>query len=399
MSLNQTPNSERVHIGIFGKTNAGKSSLINAITNQSLAVVSEIKGTTTDPVSKAMEILPLGAVLLTDTAGLDDYSDLGKMRIEQSLKVLNSTDIALVVVDVNVGFSDFDKNFVENLKERKIPYIVVMNKCDSLSEIPQGDENTIYVSSKTGYNIPQLRIMLTTKLGKTETSPICSDLIKENDTVILVVPIDESAPKGRLILPQQQTIRDILDAGAQAFVCKDTQLGNTLSSLKEKPALVITDSQAFGYVSKILPNDIPLTSFSILMARHKGGLKNAVLGASQLDKLCDGDKILIAEGCTHHRQCNDIGSVKLPKGVLNYTKKTLEFEYSSGKDFPDDLSKYSLVIHCGGCTLNETEMKSRGKLCKSQNIPMTNFGICLAQLNGILKRSVEIFPDIHKLLD
>ncbi len=398
MSLNQTPNSERVHIGIFGKTNAGKSSLINAITNQTLAVVSEVKGTTTDPVSKAMEILPLGAVLLTDTAGLDDNSELGKMRISQSLKVLNSTDLALVVVDVNVGLSDFDRDFVEKLKERKIPYIIVMNKCDSLNEILQSDENAIYVSSKTGHNIPQLREMLASKLNKNSTIPICSDLIKENDTVILVVPIDESAPKGRLILPQQQTIRDILDAGAKAFVCKDAQLESTLSSLKEKPALIITDSQAFKQVSEILPKDIPLTSFSILMARHKGGLKNAVLGASQLDKLQNGDKILIAEGCTHHRQCNDIGSVKLPKGVLNYTKKTLEFEFSSGKDFPEDLSKYALVIHCGGCTLNEAEMKSRGKSARSQNVPMTNFGICLAQINGILKRSVEIFPDIYNLL-
>lgn len=398
MSLNQTPNSERVHIGIFGKTNAGKSSLINAITNQTLAVVSDIKGTTTDPVSKAMEILPLGAVLLTDTAGLDDNSELGKMRVSQSLKVLNSTDLALVVVDSTEGLTKFDNDFVAELLEKKIPYIIVMNKCDKVEKLSQSDENTIFVSAKTGHNIPQLRELLAKKLNKSPAIPICSDLIKENDTVILVVPIDESAPKGRLILPQQQTIRDILDAGAKAFVCKDTQLENTISSLKEKPALVITDSQAFKQVSEIVPKDIPLTSFSILMARHKGGLKNAVLGAKQLDNLQNGDKILIAEGCTHHRQCNDIGSVKLPKGVLNYTKKTLDFEFSSGKDFPEDLSKYALVIHCGGCTLNKAEMKSRGKIAKSQNVPMTNFGICLAQINGILKRSVEIFPDIYELL-
>lgn len=398
MSLNATPSGERTHIGIFGRTNAGKSSLINALTSQTLAVVSDVAGTTTDPVSKAMEILPLGPVMLTDTAGLDDKSELGEMRISQSLKVLNSTDIALVVIDATVGISQSDEEFIEKLKGLKTPFIIVMNKSDKLDEIPEDSENTIYVSAENGYNINKLREMMAKTVTNKEELPIVSDLLRSDDLVVLVIPIDESAPKGRLILPQQQTIRDILDTGAVAISCRDSELLATLQSLSKKPAMVITDSQAFKKVSEIVPDDIQLTSFSILMARHKGGLKNAVKGVTALDSLNDGDKILIAEGCTHHRQCNDIGTVKLPNMILKYTGKKIAFEYSSGKEFPEDLSGYKMVVHCGGCTLNQREMKHRNKTALSQNIPITNYGITIAQCTGILKRSVMLFPDIYNLL-
>ncbi|MBQ7757412.1 MAG: [Oscillospiraceae bacterium] len=398
MSLNATPSGERTHIGIFGRTNAGKSSLINALTSQTLAVVSSVAGTTTDPVSKAMEILPLGPVLLTDTAGLDDKSELGEMRVSQSLKVLNSTDIALVVIDAQVGISQSDNEFIEKLKGLKTPFIIVMNKSDKLDEIPSDSENTIYVSAENGYNINKLREAMAKMVTNKEEIPVVRDLLKEGDLVVLVIPIDESAPKGRLILPQQQTIRDILEAGAVAVSCRDSELEATLKSLSKKPAMVITDSQAFKKVSEIVPEDIQLTSFSILMARHKGGLKNAVKGVTALDSLNDGDKILIAEGCTHHRQCNDIGTVKLPNMILKYTGKNLEFSHSSGKEFPEDLSEYKMVVHCGGCTLNEREMKHRNKTSLSQNIPITNYGITIAQCTGILKRSVMLFPDIYSLL-
>ncbi len=398
MSLNATPSGERTHIGIFGRTNAGKSSLINALTSQTLAVVSSVAGTTTDPVSKAMEILPLGPVLLTDTAGLDDKSELGEMRISQSLKVLNSTDIALVVIDAEVGISQSDEEFIKKLNGLKTPFIIVMNKSDKLGEIPQDSENTIYVSAENGYNINKLREAMAKMVTNKEEIPVVRDLLKEGDLVVLVIPIDESAPKGRLILPQQQTIRDILEAGAVAVSCRDTELKTTLDSLSKKPAMVITDSQAFKKVSEIVPEGIQLTSFSILMARHKGGLKNAVKGVTALDSLNDGDKILIAEGCTHHRQCNDIGTVKLPNMILKYTGKKIEFSHSSGKEFPEDLSSYKMVVHCGGCTLNEREMKHRNKTALSQNIPITNYGITIAQCTGILKRSVKLFPDIYNLL-
>lgn len=398
MSLNATPSGERTHIGIFGRTNAGKSSLINALTSQTLAVVSSVAGTTTDPVSKAMEILPFGPVLLTDTAGLDDKSELGEMRISQSLKVLNSTDIALVVIDAQVGISQSDNEFIEKLKGLKTPFIIVMNKSDKLDEIPDDSENTIYVSAENGYNINKLREAMAKMVTNKEEIPVVRDLLNEGDLVVLVIPIDESAPKGRLILPQQQTIRDILEAGAVAVSCRDSELEATLKSLSKKPAMVITDSQAFKKVSEIVPDDIQLTSFSILMARHKGGLKNAVKGVTALDSLNDGDKILIAEGCTHHRQCNDIGTVKLPNMILKYTGKNLEFSHSSGKEFPEDLSEYKMVVHCGGCTLNEREMKHRNKTALSQNIPITNYGITIAQCTGILKRSVMLFPDIYSLL-
>lgn len=398
MSLNTTPAGERTHIGIFGRTNAGKSSLINAMTSQTLAVVSAVAGTTTDPVSKAMEILPLGPVMITDTAGLDDGSQLGQMRVSQSLKVLNSTDIALVVIDAEAGLSAFDEDFIGKLKAQKTPYIIVMNKADVLEKIPQDSDDTIYVSSKTGYNIGKLREKIATMTTDKEEIPVVRDLLKEGDLVVLVIPIDESAPKGRLILPQQQTIRDILEAGAVAVSCRDSELKTTLESLGKAPAMVITDSQAFKKVSEIVPENILLTSFSILMARHKGGLKNAVRGVTQLDRLSDGDKILIAEGCTHHRQCNDIGTVKLPNWILKYTGKKILFEYSSGKEFPEDLSGYKMVVHCGGCTLNEREMKHRNSSAISQNVPITNYGIAIAQCTGILKRSVQLFPDIYNLL-
>lgn len=400
MSLNQTPSGERTHIGIFGRTNAGKSSLINALTNQKLAIVSQISGTTTDPVSKAMEILPLGPVLITDTAGLDDISALGAERASKSMRVLSSVHIALVTVDSSEGISEFDKGFIKKLESEKIPYIIVMNKCDRLSEIPESKaENQFYVSCETGYGIDALRAAISEiAASKAEEAPIVSDLVDAGDVVILVVPIDESAPKGRLILPQQQTIRDLLEAGAQALVCRDSELDATLGALKNPPKMVITDSQAFKTVSETVPEEIPLTSFSILMARHKGGLAGAVSGVAALDLLKDGDRILIAEGCTHHRQCNDIGTVKLPKMILNYTKKKLVFEHSSGKEFPQDLSGYSLVVHCGGCMLNEKEMQWRGKAAKNAGIPFTNYGICIARCTGILKRSIEIFPDIYKLI-
>ena len=401
MSLNSTPSGERTHIGIFGRTNAGKSSLINALTSQKLAVVSDIAGTTTDPVSKAMEILPLGPVLITDTPGLDDESELGKMRVRQGMQVLQSTDLALVVIDSTAGLSDFDRSLIAKLEEQKTPFIIVMNKADLLDEIPKNtSENKIYVSTKSGYNISALRELIASKASEKSVSvPVVSDLLRPNDTVVLVVPIDDAAPKGRLILPQQQTIRDILDVGATAVVCKDTELAKTLSQLKNEPSLVITDSQAFKAVSEIVPQNVKLTSFSILMARHKGGLKTAVSGVAKLDSLKDGDKVLISEGCTHHRQCGDIGTVKLPKWISDYTQKKLEFVFTSGKDFPDDTSDFALVVHCGGCTLNEREMKRRIKTAASHGTPITNYGICIARCTGILKRSLEIFPDIQKLLD
>lgn len=401
MSLNSTPSGERTHIGIFGRTNAGKSSLINALTSQTLAVVSDIAGTTTDPVSKAMEILPLGPVLITDTPGLDDESELGKMRVRQGMQVLQSTDLALVVIDSTAGLSDFDLSLTDGLNEQKIPFIIVMNKADLLDEIPENtSENKIYVSTKSGYNISALRELIASKASEKSVSlPVVSDLIDESDTVVLVVPIDDSAPKGRLILPQQQTIRDILEVGARAVVCRDTELSQALESLSARPSLVITDSQAFKAVSQIVSPDIKLTSFSILMARHKGDLKTAVSGVAKLDSLKDGDKVLISEGCTHHRQCGDIGTVKLPKWISDYTQKKLEFVFTSGKDFPDDTSDFALVVHCGGCTLNEREMKRRIKTAVSDKTPITNYGICIARCTGILKRSLEIFPDIQKLLD
>lgn len=393
--MNNTPSSERIHIGIFGKRNAGKSSIINAITGQNLAIVSDVKGTTTDPVLKAMELLPIGPVVLIDTPGLDDMGELGKLRVKKAYQMLNKTDVALLIVDAGVGMTEADKRILERIKAKQIPYLIVMNKADlEVENESRSEQNVIYVSAKTGKNIHQLKEKIA-ECAKTEEGKkrIVGDLLKPYDFVVLVVPIDEAAPKGRLILPQQQTIRGILDAGATAIVVKDTELGETLEKLERKPRIVITDSQVFGKVAKTVPQEIPLTSFSILMARYKGDLKAVVQGAHALDKLHDGDYILISEGCTHHRQCDDIGTVKLPRWVREHTDKKIRFEYTSGTEFPDDLSKYQLIIHCGGCMLNEREMKYRLKCAQDQGIPMTNYGIAIAHMKGILARSIEPFSN------
>ena len=407
MGLNSTPSSERVHIGIFGKRNAGKSSVINAITNQSLAIVSDIKGTTTDPVSKAMELLPLGPVMIIDTPGLDDVGELGKMRIQKSYQVLNKSDIGILVIDGTFGQTDEDKALINKFKEKNIPYIVVMNKLDLVREQQNIDENeinsnpnTIWVSSTTKENIYELKEMIAKQAPTDEPKfKIVGDLLNPSDFVVLVVPIDKAAPKGRLILPQQQTIRDILEANANAIVVKENELKNTLENLGKKPKLVITDSQVFSKVSTDTPKDFLLTSFSILFARYKGDLKETVKGVKTLEDLKDNDTILISEGCTHHRQCDDIGTVKIPKWITKYTNKKINFEFSTGREFPYDLSKYKMIIHCGGCTLNEREMKYRVKCAQDQNIPFTNYGILIAYTQGILKRTLEPFSDISCLLE
>ena len=395
MSLNNTPASERIHIGIFGKRNAGKSSVINAITGQNLAIVSDVKGTTTDPVLKAMELLPLGPVVVIDTPGLDDEGQLGALRIQKAYQMLNKTDVAILVVDSNVGMTKEDDQILERIKEKEIPYLVVMNKADLLTTDFSDKSKMLYVSAKTGHNIHALKEELA-KCAQKEENPkkIVGDLLKPMDFVVLVVPIDGAAPKGRLILPQQQTIRDILDANAVSIVVKDTELKDTITKLGSQIKMVITDSQAFGKVAKLVPREIPLTSFSILFARYKGNLKTVVEGAHALDGLNDGDTILISEGCTHHRQCDDIGTVKLPRWILEHTGKELQFEYTSGTEFPTDLSKYRLIIHCGGCMLNEREMQYRLKCAEDQGVPMTNYGTAIAHIKGILGRSIEVFPNL-----
>lgn len=391
MGLNSTPSAERLHIGIFGKRNAGKSSLINAITGQSLAIVSDIKGTTTDPVSKAMELLPLGPVVMIDTPGLDDVGVLGQMRISKTYQVLNKTDIALLVIDGSIGMSKEDEALLEVVKEKKIPYLIVVNKIDEMREEMEESKERIYVSATSKLNIEELKERIGNLIPKEEKKrPLVADLLKPLDFVILVVPIDASAPKGRLILPQQQTIRDIIEAGAVSIVVKDTELKETLEKLGQKPRLVITDSQAFSEVAKQTPDDVPLTSFSILFARYKGDLWEAVKGARAIENLKDGDTILMAEGCTHHRQCEDIGTVKIPNWIRNYTKgKDIRIETCSGTEFPSDLSKYQMIVHCGGCTLNEREMKYRIRCAVDQGIPITNYGIFIAYMKGILERSIE----------
>lgn len=398
-NLNSTPSANRVHIGFFGKRNAGKSSLVNAVTGQDTAVVSEVLGTTTDPVSKAMELLPIGPVVITDTPGFDDVGALGELRVKTTKKVLAKTDIAVLVVDSKVGKDDFDNKLIEIFKEKSIPFIVAFNKSDLNSDITLS-ENEISVSAVENKNIAELKEKIATLAKKGDLDKkICSDLIEENDFVLLCCPIDEAAPKGRMILPQVQTIRDILDTNATCIVVKETQLADTLKSLGKKPKMVITDSQVFGFVKEIVPNDILLTSFSILFARYKGFLETAVKGAASLERLKDGDKILIAEGCTHHRQCNDIGTVKMPNWIKNYTEKDLQFDFSSGGGFPDDLSKYSLVVHCGACMLNEREMSSRMNYADTLGVPFTNYGVIIAYMNGILNRSLEVFPDILKIIE
>ncbi len=395
MGLNDRVSAERIHIGFFGLRNAGKSSVVNAVTGQKLSLVSEVKGTTTDPVQKAMELLPLGPVVIIDTPGIDDEGKLGEMRVMRAKQVLSKTDIAILTVDAARGMQDADRELCDLFSSRKIPYIVVFNKSDLLAEIPAAAENEIYVSAEHGTNIYELKEKIGALAGKLENKKsLVGDLIEPNDIVVLITPIDESAPKGRMILPQQQMIRDVLDHGAINVVVKETELEKALTSLSQKPKIVITDSQAFGKVSKTVPEDILLTSFSILFARYKGELREVVRGASSLDRLNDGDTVLISEGCTHHRQCNDIGTVKLPDWISGYTGKNLNFEFTSGGDFPDDLSKYALIVHCGACMLNEREMKSRIERAVDAKIPITNYGTAIAQVHGILKRSLSPFPDI-----
>lgn len=409
MGMNQTPMSERVHIGFFGKRNAGKSSVMNAVTGQDIAVVSDVMGTTTDPVYKSMELLPLGPVVMMDTPGIDDEGELGALRVRKSYQVLNKTDVAVLVIDATAGISPEDEALLERIRRKKIPYLVVMNKIDLTAEekgrqirekLGLSESRLVPVSASDGSGIRELKEKIAAAARAEEPEKyIVRDLVSPSDFVILVVPIDKAAPKGRLILPQQQTIRDLLDGNAVSVVVKETELGQTLGQLGKKPALVITDSQAFGQVSRDVPEDILLTSFSILFARYKGNLESAVKGVTALDRLEDGDMILISEGCTHHRQCDDIGTVKIPKWIREYTGKEIRIETTSGTEFPDELGKYRLIVHCGGCMLNEREMKYRLSCAQDQGVPMTNYGILIAYVKGILKRSVEVFPEIESLLD
>lgn len=400
MGLNDTVSAERVHIGFFGLRNAGKSSVVNAVTGQELSLVSDVKGTTTDPVKKAMELLPLGPVVIIDTPGIDDVGELGEMRVKKARQILNLTDIAVLVTEAQENLTPAENELISLFKSKNIPYIVAFNKSDLRKNEPETAENTIFVSAKENMGIYELKEMIA-KLVKQEENGkrVVGDLIEPDDVIVLVVPIDKAAPKGRLILPQQQTIRDILDSGAVAVVTRDSELQNTLNSLAKKPKMVITDSQVFGSVAKIVPEDIMLTSFSILFARYKGDLISAVKGASMLDKLKDGDKVLISEGCTHHRQCGDIGTQKLPALIKKHTGKNIEFEFTSGTHFPEELEGYALVIHCGGCMLNEREMKYRVKQTLDNGIPITNYGTAIAHMNGILRRSLAPFPDAVKALD
>ena len=416
MGLNSTPSANRVHIGFFGRRNAGKSSVVNAVTGQELAVVSDTKGTTTDPVYKSMELLPIGPVMIIDTPGFDDEGALGELRVRKTKQVLNKTDIAVLVVDATEGKKQCDEELIRIFKEKEIPYIIVNNKADLLSdeisekvcqnnvsEQRKAEQNALlssgqeqYVSALTGAGIYELKECIG-KLTPNEdmTLKIVGDLLHPGDFVVLVVPIDSAAPKGRLILPQQQTIRDVLEANAAAIVVKESELKQTLEQLGRSPAMVITDSQVFEQVSEEVSEEIPLTSFSILMARYKGYLETAVNGVAAIDHLKDGDKILISEGCTHHRQCDDIGTVKIPRWFKQHTGKELIIETSSGTEFPEDLTSYALVIHCGGCMLNEREVKYRMKCAEDQKVPFTNYGIAIAQMKGILKRSIELFPNLN----
>ncbi len=398
MSMQNTPSGERIHIGFFGRRNAGKSSLVNAVTNQELAVVSDVKGTTTDPVSKAMELLPLGPVVIIDTPGFDDEGVLGEKRIQKTKQILNRADVAVLVVDAAEGKTEADMQLETLIAEKNIPYIVVYNKSDLQKR--ECAENEICVSALAKENIDELKNRLAV-LGKADAPHVrlVGDFIKAGDLVVLVTPIDAAAPKGRLILPQQMAIRDILDAGAMAVVTKETELEQALAKLSAPPALVVTDSQAFGFVSKLVPPEVKLTSFSILMARYKGFLETAVRGAAAIGTLKDGDTVLISEGCTHHRQCGDIGSVKLPAWLKKTTNANLNIETSSGLTFPEDLSKYALVIHCGGCMLNEREVTYRRKCAADAGVPFTNYGTAIAYMHGILKRSLAPMPELEKLLD
>ncbi len=394
MGLNATPSSERTHIGFFGLRNAGKSSVVNAVTGQKISLVSDILGTTTDPVKKAMEILPLGPVVIIDTPGIDDEGALGKMRVKAAIKVLSKTDIAVLIIDSKKGKSEADNELISLFKEKNIPYITVYNKSDLLNEKPPLAENELYVSAKLNEGFFELKEKIGNFISSNpKLKPLLGDLIDENDLIVLVTPIDESAPKGRMILPQQQMIREILDNHALNIVVRETELEFALNSLKIKPKMVITDSQAFEFVNKIVPEDIMLTSFSILFARYKGELEQVAEGANKLSALKDGDTILISEACTHHRQCNDIGAVKLPNWIKKFTGKNLNFEFSSGGEFPENLKKYSLIVHCGGCMINAKEMRSRLDFAKENQVPITNYGIAIAHMHGILERSLSPFKN------
>ena len=430
MSLQVTPSAQRLHIGFFGCRNAGKSSLVNAVTGQDLALVSEVKGTTTDPVMKAMELLPLGPVVIIDTPGYDDEGLLGEQRVMRTKRILNRSDLAVLVVDAASGIREADVELLGLFRSKNIPHVLVMNKADLIFPGPASagnaagsgvanrpgagtgvacsdaagtdtalPEEVLYVSALTGRGVEELKERLGAMAPKEDPNHrLLGDLISPGDLVVLVCPIDESAPKGRIILPQQQAIRDILDTGAMAVVCRETELEETFRKLGTKPSLTVTDSQAFGIVDRITPDDIPLTSFSILMARYKGFLETAVAGAAALGRLRDGDRILMAEGCTHHRQCNDIGTVKIPRWILKHTGKDLVFETCSGREFPEDLSSYAAVIHCGGCMITERDVQYRMRCALDQNVPFTNYGIVIAAMTGALERSTRMFPDVHKLL-
>lgn len=401
MGLNQTPAAERIHIGFFGRRNAGKSSVMNAVTGQNLAVVSDVKGTTTDPVYKTMELLPLGPVMMIDTPGIDDEGELGALRVRKSRQVLNKTDIAVLVVDAAEGMKAEDQEMEKLFEKKSIPYVVVFNKADLVSSQPGQNDSPqgIKVSAVTGEGITELKEMLGSLKRVEEERDLLEGLVKPGDLVILVTPIDKAAPKGRMILPQQQTIRALLDHECMMMVVRDAELEEALKRLKKKPDLVITDSQVFKKAAAVVPKEIPLTSFSIIFARYKGNLKQAVEGVRALDRIQDGDKILISEGCTHHRQCNDIGTVKLPGWIRTFTGKEPEFCFTSGTEFPEDLSPYRMIVHCGACMLNEREVKYRQACARDQDIAITNYGILIACVHGILKRSVEPFPDITALLE
>ena len=395
MSLNATPASERVQIGFFGRRNVGKSSVVNAVTGQELCVVSPVKGTTTDPVNKAMELLPVGPVVIIDTAGYDDEGELGKLRVEKTMAVLNKIDIAVLVVDSQVGLCEYDNNIINEFNERNIKYIIVYNKSDLITDKKELKNNEIYVSALNKTNIYELKELIASIYEENPNKQeLIKDIVNNGESVVLVVPIDSAAPKGRLILPQQQVIRDLLEAGAVTTIVRETELSQSFLTLKNKPKMVITDSQAFKKVSQLTPEDVYLTSFSILFARYKGVLHEAVKGAVAIENLKDGDTVLISEGCTHHRQCDDIGTVKLPKWLKEYTGKNLNFEFTSGGTFPNDLTKYSLIIHCGGCMLKDREVRARYKHAKNSGIKITNYGIAIAYMNKILKRSIEIFPEV-----
>lgn len=399
MGLNDVVSAERLHIGFFGLRNAGKSSLVNAVTGQDLAVVSAVKGTTTDPVKKAMELLPLGPVVIIDTPGLDDEGDLGELRVKKARQVLAQTDIAVLVVDALKGLDAVDRELIALFEAKKLPYLVAYNKADLLTERKPLNDHESYVSAVTKENITQLKEKIGDfARGAKNTKRVVADLLSPGDLVVLVIPIDESAPKGRLILPQQQTMRDLLDAHCSFVACQHTELKQTLAALAVKPKLVITDSQAFGMVSRDTPDDIMLTSFSILFARYKGDLRELVRGAARLSRLKPGDKVLISEGCTHHRQCNDIGTVQMPGWIERFSGVRPEYTFTAGTEFPDDLSQYALVVHCGGCMLNEKELKHRISKAVEAGVPIVNYGVAIAQMHGILERSLQPFPDMLELL-